>query len=115
MTPVSKARSAAWIYLLIAGAAEIAFTYFLKASESFTKLGPTLAFVALSAVSFWLLTLAMRRITLGTAYAIWTGIGAFGTAIVGILAFGDPVTGARVTLILVIIGAVIGLKLVSKE
>ena len=115
MTPQARARSAAWSYLLVAGAAEVGFTYFLKLSEGFTKLGPTMAFVALGAVSFWLLTLAMRHITLGTAYAVWTGIGAFGTALVGVLAFGDPVTAARVVLILVIIGAVVGLKLVSKE
>jgi quaternary ammonium compound-resistance protein SugE len=115
MTPESRARSAAWTYLLVAGAAEIAFTYFLKLSESFTKPGPTAMFIGLGAVSFWMLTLAMRRITLGTAYAVWTGIGAFGTALVGILAFGDPVTTPRVVLILVIVGAVVGLKLVSKE
>jgi len=111
----SKAGSAAWTYLLVAGAAEIGFTYFLKLSEGFTKPGSTLAFVTLGAVSFWMLTLAMRRITLGTAYAVWTGIGAFGTAIVGILAFGESVTAARITLILIIVGAVVGLKLVSKE
>lgn len=115
MTPETKNKSTAWTYLLVAGAAEVGFTYFLKLSESFTRPGPTLAFVALGAVSFWLLTLAMRRITLGTSYAVWTGIGAFGTAVVGILAFGDPVTAARVALILVIVGAVVGLKLVSKE
>lgn len=111
----AKARSLAWSYLLVAGAAEVGFTYFLKLSESFAMPGPTLAFVGLGAVSFWMLTLAMRRITLGTAYAVWTGIGAFGTALVGILAFGDPVTTARVVLILVIVGAVVGLKLVSRE
>jgi len=115
MTSDTRARSLAWSYLLVAGAAEVAFSYFLKLSESFTKLGPTLTFVVLGALSFWMLTLAMRRITLGTAYAVWTGIGAFGTALVGIIAFGDPVTSARVALILVIVGAVVGLKLVSKE
>jgi len=115
MTPEAKARSVAWTCLFGAGAAEVAFTYFLKLSESFTRLGPTAMFMALGALSFWLLTLAMRRITLGTAYAVWTGIGAFGTALVGILVFGDPATMARVALILVIVGAVAGLKLVSKE
>ncbi len=82
----AKARSRAWSYLLVAGAAEVGFTYFLNLRESFAKLGPTLAFV---------------------------GLGAFGTALVGILAFGDPVTAARVVLILVIVGAVVGLKFYS--
>lgn len=115
MTPDAGANARAWGYLLAAGAAEIAFTYFLKLSEGFTKLGPTLAFAALGAASFYLLTLAMRRIPLGTAYAVWTGIGAFGTAVVGIAVFGDPVTAARLVLILAIVSAVVGLKLVSKE
>jgi len=115
MTPEARTKSVAWTYLLAAGIAEVGFTYFLKLSAGFTLLWPTLAFLALSALSFWLMTLAMRRIPLGTAYAVWTGIGAFGTALVGIVAFGDPVTGARVALILVIIGAVVGLKLVSRE
>lgn len=115
MPPEVKARSVAWTYLLVAGAAEVGFAYFLKLSDSFSQLGPTAMFVALGALSFWMLTLAMRHITLGTAYAVWTGIGAFGTALVGIVAFGDPVTTARVALILVIVGAVVGLKLVSRE
>jgi quaternary ammonium compound-resistance protein SugE len=115
MKSVVRASSRAWACLLAAGAAEVGFTYFLKLSESFTKLAPTVAFVALGAVSFWMITLAMRRIPIGTAYAVWTGIGAFGTAIVGILAFGDPLTWARVVLILAIIGAVVGLKLVSRD
>ncbi len=115
MTLDAKANSIAWTCLVVAGAAEIGFTYFLKLSESFTRIGPTTTFVALGALSFWMITLAMRRIPLGTAYAVWTGIGAAGTALVGILAFGDPVTTARIVLILVIVGAVAGLKLVSRE
>jgi quaternary ammonium compound-resistance protein SugE len=115
MTPDARANTIAWACLLVAGAAEIGFTYFLKLSESFTRFGPTATFVALGALSFWMITLAMRRIPLGTAYAVWTGIGAAGTALVGILAFSDPVTTARIVLILVIVGAVAGLKLVSRD
>jgi quaternary ammonium compound-resistance protein SugE len=111
----AKPGARAWGCLVGAGAAEIGFAYFLKLSESFTKLGPTLAFAALGAASFYLLTLAMRGIPLGTAYAVWTGIGAFGTAVVGIVAFGDPVTAVRVFLVLAIVGAVVGLKLVARE
>ncbi|MGB8434942.1 MAG: multidrug efflux SMR transporter [Burkholderiales bacterium] len=115
MTSDAKASSIAWTCLVVAGTAEVGFAYFLKLSESFTRVGPTAAFVALGAFSFWMLTLAMRRIALGTAYAVWTGIGAAGTAVVGVFAFSDPITTARIVLILVIVGAVAGLKLVSRE
>lgn len=115
MTPAASAPARAWASLLGAGAAEVGFTYFLKLSEGFTQPGPTLAFVALGAVSFYLMTLAMRVIPLGTVYAVWTGIGAFGTALVGILAFGDPATPARIALIAAIVVAVAGLKAVSRE
>jgi len=115
MTPDAKSQFIAWTYLVVAGGAEVGFTYFLKLSESFTRIGPTATFVLLGAMSFWMLTLAMRRIPLGTAYAVWTGIGAAGTALVGVLVFSDPVTTARIVLILVVVGAVAGLKLVSRE
>jgi len=78
-----------------------------------TKIGWAVAFVALSVVSFALLTLAAREISLGTAYAVWTGIGAFGTALIGILWFHDPATFWRVFFLFGLVGCVIGLKLVS--
>ncbi len=102
-----------WIYLLIAGVFEIVFTTSLKLSDSFTKLLPSIGFVLSAAVSFWFLTKAMQSIPLGTSYAVWTGIGAFGTAVVGILAFNDPVTFGRVFFLLVLVGSILGLKLVS--
>ena len=102
-----------WILLVIAGLFEIAFTSALKMSEGFTKLWPSLAFVGLAVISFAFLNLAIDVIPLGTAYAIWTGIGAGGTVIVGMTFFGEPVTSARVILITLLIGAVIGLKFVS--
>ncbi len=102
-----------WIYLLAAGVFEIAFTTSLKMSDGFTKLWPTISFLVFSLISFWLLTRAMQTITLGTSYAVWTGIGAFGTALVGILFFKDPVTAGRVFFLLALIGSIIGLKLVS--
>ena len=104
-----------WIYLAVAGAFEIGFTACLKMSEGFTRLWWTLAFVVSAAVSFLFLNLAMEAIPLGTSYAIWTGIGAAGTAVVGMVAFKEPVTMARIALISLLIAAVVGLKLVSVE
>ncbi|HUR53547.1 MAG TPA: multidrug efflux SMR transporter, partial [Gemmataceae bacterium] len=81
-----------WVYLLLAGCFECAFTTCLKLSDGLTKIGWSIAFVLLSIVSFGLLTLATAgdRISMGTAYAVWTGIGAFGTAAIGIIWFKDP-------------------------
>ena len=104
-----------WMFLGVAGAFEIGFTACLKMSEGFTRLWWTLAFVVSAAVSFLFLNLAMEGIPLGTCYAIWTGIGAAGTAVVGMLVFKEPVTVARVALIFALIAAVVGLKFVSVE
>ena len=104
-----------WVYLLLAGCFECAFTTCLKLSDGLTKLWWSVAFVLLSIVSFALLTLAAQKISLGTAYAVWTGIGAFGTAAIGIIWFKDPATFWRVFFLLTLIGSLIGLKLVSPE
>jgi quaternary ammonium compound-resistance protein SugE len=103
----------AWFFLVAAGVFEIGFTTCLKLSDGFTKLWPSLGFLAFSCVSFGLLTVAMRSIPLGTAYAVWTGIGAFGTAVVGMVAFGDPVGLWRVVLLSTILLSIVGLKLIS--
>lgn len=102
-----------WIYLLSAGVFEIGFTTALKLSDGFSKLMPTITFLVLSIISFWLLTKGMQTIPLGTSYAVWTGIGAFGTAVVGILFFEDPVSFGRVFFLLALIGSILGLRLVS--
>jgi len=102
-----------WVYLGLAGVFEIGFTTCLKLSEGLRRIGYTLAFVATAAASFWLLTLSLAAIPLGTAYAVWTGIGAFGTAIVGMVFFRDPVTAARVSFIFILITAIAGLKVYS--
>ncbi len=102
-----------WVYLILAGCFECAFTTCLKLSEGLTKLGWSAAFVLLSIVSFGLLTLAAQKIPLGTAYAVWTGIGAFGTAAVGIIWFNDPATLWRLFFLSTLICSLIGLKLVS--
>jgi len=102
-----------WVYLVLAGCFECAFTTCLKLSEGLTRIGWTIAFVLLSIVSFGLLTLAAQKVPLGTAYAVWTGIGAAGTAVVGIVWFHDPATGWRLFFLSTLIGSIIGLKLAS--
>lgn len=102
-----------WVYLIVAGLFEVGFTTCLKLSDSFSKPWPSLGFLLCAALSFWLLTKATQTIPLGTAYAVWTGIGAFGTAVIGIWAFGEPATAMRLAFLVLLIGSIIGLKLVS--
>ncbi|VTU01296.1 cation transporter : Small multidrug resistance protein OS=Spirosoma linguale (strain ATCC 33905 / DSM 74 / LMG 10896) GN=Slin_3424 PE=3 SV=1: Multi_Drug_Res [Gemmataceae bacterium] len=104
-----------WFILILAGVCECAFTTCLKLSEGLTKVWWAVAFLVLSAVSFGLLTIAAQRISLGTAYAVWTGIGAFGTAVIGIIWFKDPATFWRVFFLCGMIGCMIGLKLASPD
>ena len=104
-----------WIYLILAGVFEIGFTACLKMSNGFTRLWWSLAFVASAGVSFMFLNLSIDVIPLGTAYAIWTGIGAAGTAVVGMIAFKEPTNAARVVLIFALVVAVVGLKFVSVD
>ncbi|MCZ2340532.1 MAG: multidrug efflux SMR transporter [Bacteroidales bacterium] len=103
-----------WVYLLIAGVLEITFTTCLKLSNGFTKIWPSLGFLVASVFSFVFLNFAIKSIPIGTAYAVWTGIGAAGTATIGILWFKEPATTARLLFLVLLIGSVIGLKLVSK-
>ncbi len=99
-----------WAYLVLAGLFEIGFASTLKLTENFTKLTPTLIFAACILLSFVFLDKALKEIPIGTAYAIWTGIGAAGTAIVGILVYKEPATALRLFFILTLIGSIIGLK-----
>lgn len=103
----------AWIWLFVAGFFEIVFALCLKMSEGFTKLPFTVAFAITALLSLYSLTRAMDSIPIGTAYAVWTGTGATGIAIIGIFFFGEPVTFLRVFFIAMLIGAITGLKLVS--
>jgi len=102
-----------WLYLMIAGMFEVGFTTLLKLSNGLTRIGPTIGFLTLGCLSLWFLQLAMRSIPLGTAYAVWTGIGAFGTAIIGIVCFRDPLTAWRIFFLMLLLAAVIGLRLVT--
>ena len=105
----------AWAFLLLAGLFEVGFTTCLKLSDGLTKLGWAAGFVVTLVASMGLLTVASRDIPLGTAYAVWTGIGAAGTAIIGIAFFKDPATAGRLVFLTLLIGSVIGLKLVSPD
>jgi quaternary ammonium compound-resistance protein SugE len=103
----------AWIYLVIAGLFEVAFTTSLKLSNNFTNSKWTVAFFISISLSFQFLNMAIQKIPLGTAYAVWTGIGAVGTALMGIVFFNEPSYFWRVFFIFLLIGSIVGLKLVS--
>ena len=103
----------AWAYLIIAGLLEVAWAVGLKYSEGFTRLWPSIGTVIGMILSFGFLSLALRTLPLGTAYAVWTGIGAVGTVLLGMLLFREPVEVMRLLCIGFIIAGVIGLRLVS--
>src|SRR6185312_6857416 len=103
----------AWALLGIAGILEIAFAFCMKSSAGFTRLVPALFTAVTGLSSIFLLSLSLRTLPVGTAYAVWTGIGAAGTAILGMAVLGDSVAPLRILCIVLILGGVIGLKLVS--
>ncbi|WP_256106252.1 multidrug efflux SMR transporter [Streptomyces sp. ODS05-4] len=101
----------AWLLVIIAGLLETGFAVCLKLSQGFTRLWPTVAFAAFALGSFGLLTLSLRKLDIGPAYAVWTGIGAAGTAIWGMLFLGDLVSVLKIVSITLVILGVIGLQL----
>ena len=103
----------AWAMVIVAGLFETAFAVSLKLSDGFSRWGWTVSFAVCAAISFGLLSAALRELPVGTAYAVWTGIGAAGTAVVGMVFLKDPVTTVRLLSILLIIAGVIGLNLSS--
>ncbi|MFT3953141.1 MAG: quaternary ammonium compound efflux SMR transporter SugE [Piscinibacter sp.] len=105
----------AWIYLFLAGLFEIGWAIGLKFTEGFTRPMPTLATVASMIVSLGLLGLALKSLPLGTAYAIWTGIGTVGTVALGIVLFGESANALRLGCIALIVMGILGLKAVSPE
>jgi quaternary ammonium compound-resistance protein SugE len=102
-----------WLLLVLAGLLEVAWAIGLKYTEGFTKLLPTALTLATMAASMWLLGLAARALPIGTAYAVWVGIGAAGTAALGILLFDEPLTLARGACLALLVIAIVGLKLAS--
>jgi quaternary ammonium compound-resistance protein SugE len=105
----------AWVYLIIAGFLETGWAIGLKYSEGFSKLGPSIATIATMGLSFALLSLALRSLPLGTAYAVWTGIGTVGTVILGFVLFKDPVEPLRLACLALIMAGVAGLKILAPQ
>jgi quaternary ammonium compound-resistance protein SugE len=107
------ARQMAWVILVFAGILEIGWAVGLKYSAGFTRVWPTIVTVAAMAGSLGLLGLALRTLPLGTAYAVWTGIGTVGTVVVGILLFGEDPSLARLLCVCLILSGIVGLKLIT--
>jgi len=103
----------AWILLSIAGILEIAFAFSMKASHGFTRLVPAVLTILIGVTSVILLSISLKTLPVGTGYAVWTGIGAGGTAILGIAILGEPLTPLRMACIAIILMGIIGLKVAS--
>jgi quaternary ammonium compound-resistance protein SugE len=102
-----------WSILVVAGLFEVVWAIGLKYTDGFTRLWPSIGTAVAMLISVVLLGLAMRTLPVGTAYAVWTGIGAVGTVILGIALFGDPATPARLLCVALIVSGILGLKLTS--
>ena len=105
----------AWIYLLIAGVLEIQWAVTMKYTAGFSKLWPSVFCLVGMAASVYFLALAQKTLPLGTSYAVWTGIGAVGTAIMGMILFNEPRDAARIACILLIVSGILGLKMFSSH
>ena len=103
-----------WIYLFIAGLFEVVWAIGLKYTNGFTKLWPSVGTVVAMIISFYFLSTAVKTIPIGTGYAVWTGIGAVGTALLGIILFGESKEIIRIFFILLIVIGIVGLKIFSK-
>jgi quaternary ammonium compound-resistance protein SugE len=103
----------AWIYLVIAGLLEVGWAIGLKYTEGFTKLGPSILTIFCMVVSFALLAQSLKTLPVGTAYAVWTGIGAVGTVLAGIVLLGEPAEAKRLGCIVLILAGIVGLKVFS--
>ena len=109
----TKEAAVAWIYLLFAGLLEIVWAYYMKLSEGFTKPGPTAITLVAMVASFCLLALAMRSLPLGTSYMVWTGIGAVGAFILGIVMLGETVSPMRLFAAALIVSGLVMMKAAS--
>src|SRR5690606_23803599 len=102
-----------WVYLFVAGLFEVGWAIGLKYTDGFTRLVPTVLTAASMVISLFLLGIALKTLPVGTAYAVWTGIGAVGPAILGVYLLGEPATVGRLVCIGLIVSGIVGLKLVS--
>ncbi len=109
------ANLVAWLILAVAGLLEVAWAFAMKRSDGFTRLAPSLVTLVAAAASFVLLSIALRALPLGTAYAAWTGIGALGAFVLGIAVLGEPATALRLGSAALILVGIVGLKLSSGE
>ena len=105
----------AWVYLVIAGISEIAWAFGLKYSHGFTKMIPSCLTIVGILFSFYLFSKAMKEIPIGTAYAVFTGIGAAGTVLIGMFFLGESASFTKIILVIILLTGIIGLKLTSKE
>jgi len=112
---VTLSPSAAWVLLLLAGLLEIVWSVSMKASDGFTRHHFTAITLVAAALSFWLLGLALRQLPVGTAYAVWTGVGAVGAAVLGIALFGESPSILRIGCIALIVLGILGLKFLGGE
>lgn len=101
----------AWIYLIVAGLLEVVWAFFMKQSDGFTRLWPSIGTIAFMIASFGLLSISMKTLPLGTAYTIWTGIGAVGAFLVGVTILGEQLTVARATAAILIVSGLVMMKL----
>jgi len=103
--------TSAWLLILISGLLEIAFSVSMKLSDSYTRLVPSVVSVLAAILSVWLMSLTLRVLPVGTAYAVWAGIGAAGTAVAGMLFFQEPASLARISCIGLVVAGIVGLQL----
>jgi quaternary ammonium compound-resistance protein SugE len=113
MSSFTPSTAQAWTLLLVAGLLEIGWAVGIKSTEGFTRWGPSVAVLVTALLSFYLLALAMKTLPVGTAYAVWVGIGAAGAAVLGIALLGEAPSLPRIASILLIVAGVVGLRLFS--
>ena len=101
----------AWSLVIAAGILEVAFALCLKYSNGFTKIWPSIGVCIFGGLSFLMLTIALKTLAVGTAYAVWTGLGAAGTVLVGMLFLSEPVTAGRIVAVVLVLSGIIGLRL----
>jgi quaternary ammonium compound-resistance protein SugE len=113
--PKEEGRSMAWVYLVVAGILEVVWAFYMKKSEGFSLLTPTVITIVAMFASFGLLTISMKALPLGTAYTIWTGIGAVGAFVVGVAVLGESITPMRVLAAMLIVSGLVMMKLSSSH
>ena len=105
----------AWLYLLLAGVIEVGFAVSLKESHGFSRLLPSISTVVCGALSLFLMSVALRTLPIGSAYAVWTGLGAAGTALVGLVLLGEAGSPAKLASIALVIAGIVGIRLTGSD